>query len=262
MTGSLASLAIFLIRDYRHINTFQFFTLLLQHKSAVISHLSWISLFLGFHTLGIYIHNDTLIAFGLPESQILIEPLLSSSFIGTSLTPGDLLAHHSIALGLHVSTLVLLKGATDGRGSKLMPDKLAFGYGFPCDGPGRGGTCDISAWDSFYLASFWVLNTAAWLLFYFHWKSLSLWQASSQFNESSTYLNGWFRDYLWFNSGSLIHGYDSFGSNDLSVWAFIFLGAHLLWATSFMFLISWRGYWQEVILYMDLQIHTHLLPFQ
>jgi hypothetical protein len=25
-----------------------------------------------------------------------------------------------------------------------MPDKT-FGYSFPCDGPGRGGTCDISA---------------------------------------------------------------------------------------------------------------------
>jgi photosystem I P700 chlorophyll a apoprotein A2 len=39
------------------------------------------------------------------------------------------------------------------RGSKLMPDKKRFfGYSFPCDGPGRGGTCDISAWDAFYLA--------------------------------------------------------------------------------------------------------------
>ena len=35
-----------------------------------------------------------------------------------------------------------------------MPDKIHFGYGFACDGPGRGGTCDISAWDSFYLATY------------------------------------------------------------------------------------------------------------
>ena len=33
-----------------------------------------------------------------------------------------------------------------------MPDKKDFGYSFPCDGPGRGGTCDISAWDAFYLS--------------------------------------------------------------------------------------------------------------
>ncbi|MBA0875215.1 hypothetical protein Goshw_027940 [Gossypium schwendimanii] len=31
-----------------------------------------------------------------------------------------------------------------------MPDKKDFSYSFPCDGPGQGGTCDISAWDAFY----------------------------------------------------------------------------------------------------------------
>ena len=45
----------------------------------------------------------------------------------------------------------------------LMPDKKDFGYSFPCDGPGRGGTCDISAWDAFYLAVFWMLNTIGWV---------------------------------------------------------------------------------------------------
>ena len=64
--------------------------------------------------------------------------------------PGDFLVHHAIALGLHTTALILVKGALDARGSKLMPDKKDFGYSFPCDGPGRGGTCDISAWDAFY----------------------------------------------------------------------------------------------------------------
>ena len=32
-----------------------------------------------------------------------------------------------------------------------MPDKVVFNYGFACDGPGRGGTCDISAWDYFII---------------------------------------------------------------------------------------------------------------
>ena len=99
-----------------------------------------------------------------------------------------------------------------------MPDKIHFGYGFACDGPGRGGTCDISAWDSFYLATFWMLNTGAWITFYFHWKHLTL-NTVFKFDESSTYLNGWFRDYLWFNSTPLIHGYNTFGANDLSIWA-------------------------------------------
>lgn len=38
--------------------------------------------------------------------------------------------HHAIALALHTTTLILVKGALDARGSKLMPDKKDFGYSF------------------------------------------------------------------------------------------------------------------------------------
>mmetsp|Transcript_32151 Transcript_32151/g.72948 ORF Transcript_32151/g.72948 Transcript_32151/m.72948 type:complete len:724 (-) Transcript_32151:8-2179(-) len=267
MMGSFAHAGIFLIRDYTvnmAVTGQDVICRILAHKAAIISHLSWICLWLGFHTLGLYIHNDTVVAFGEPEKQILIEPVFAQIIQGSycqsfgsfllPLGPGDLLAHHAIALGLHVTVLILLKGSLDARGSKLMPDKIHFGYGFACDGPGRGGTCDISAWDSFYLATFWMLNTNAWVIFYFHWKHLTL-NTAFQFDESSTYLNGWFRDYLWFNSASLIRGYDALGANDLSVWAWLFLAAHLCWATGFMFLISWRGYWQELI---DIILYMHL----
>ncbi|KAF8100561.1 hypothetical protein N665_0221s0038 [Sinapis alba] len=227
MTGAFAHGAIFFIRDYNpEHNEDNVLARMLDHKEAIISHLSWASLFLGFHTLGLYVHNDVMLAFG----------------------PGDFLVHHAIALGLHTTTLILVKGALDARGSKLMPDKKDFGYSFPCDGPGRGGTCDISAWDAFYLAVFWMLNTIGWVTFYWHWKHITLWQGNvSQFNESSTYLMGWLRDYLWLNSSQLINGYNPFGMNSLSVWAWMFLFGHLVWATGFMFLISWRGYWQELI---------------
>jgi len=178
--------------------------------------------------------------------------LCSNALIG----PGDFLAHHSFALALHTTCMILLKGSLDGPGSKLMPDKIQLSYSFACDGPGRGGTCDISAWDSFYLATFWMVNTGAWITFYFHWKHLTLWQHQAlKFDECSTYLLGWFRDYLWFNSTPLIHGYNTFGANDLSIWASTFLAAHLSWAISFMFLISWRGYWQELI---DIILYMHL----
>jgi photosystem I P700 chlorophyll a apoprotein A2 len=50
---------------------------MLEHKEAIISHLSWASLFLGFHTLGLYIHNDVMLTFGTPEKQILIEPVFA-----------------------------------------------------------------------------------------------------------------------------------------------------------------------------------------
>ena len=33
-------------------------------------------------------------------------------------------------------------------GSRLLPVKQSLGYSSPCDGPGRGGTCDIVTCDS------------------------------------------------------------------------------------------------------------------
>jgi photosystem I P700 chlorophyll a apoprotein A2 len=293
MTGAFAHGAIFFVRDYDdQKNKNNVLGRILDHKEAIISHLSWVTLFLGFHTLGLYVHNDVMLAFGTPEKQILIEPvfaqwiqsahgkglygfdfLLSSNASNAfsasqdiwlpgwlngindkagslflQIGPGDFLVHHAIALGLHTTTLILVKGALDARGSRLMPDKKDFGYSFPCDGPGRGGTCDISAWDAFYLAVFWMLNTIGWTTFYWHWKHITLWQGNAnQFNESSTYLMGWLRDYLWLNSSQLINGYNPFGMNSLAVWSWMFLFGHLVWATGFMFLISWRGYWQELI---------------
>ena len=59
-----------------------------------------------------------------------------------------------------------------------MPDKKDFELQLPCDGRDIGGTCDISAWDAFYLAVFWELNTVSWTVFYFHWKHLALWQGT------------------------------------------------------------------------------------
>ena len=292
MVGAFAHGAIFFVRDYDpEANKNNVLARVLDHKEAIISHLSWVSLFLGFHTLGLYVHNDVVVAFGTPEKQILVEPVFAqwvqaasgkalygfgtllsdpsslASVSGAaylpgwmaainndgnslflSIGPGDFLVHHAIALGLHTTTLILVKGALDARGSKLMPDKKDFGYAFPCDGPGRGGTCDVSAWDSFYLSMFWMLNTIGWVTFYWHWKHLAIWSDNvAQFNESSTYLMGWLRDYLWQYSAPLINGYNPYGTNNLSVWAWMFLGGHLVWATGFMFLISWRGYWQELI---------------
>ena len=148
---------------------------------------------------------------------------------------------------LHVTTLILVKATLNGRSSKLFPDKVAFGYGFPCDGPGRGGTCDISAWDGFYLAVFWMLNTIGWTTFYWHWEHFSTTTDNlGLFQDSSTTSWGWFRDYLWFNSSQLINGYNPFGFNSLSVWAWTFLLGHLVWATGFVpDLVA--GYWQELI---------------
>jgi photosystem I P700 chlorophyll a apoprotein A2 len=296
MVGAFAHGAIFFVRDYDpEVNKDNVLARMLQHKEAIISHLSWVSLFLGFHTLGLYIHNDVCLAFGNPERQILFEPIFAqyiqaasgknigmnvllsdstspASFANTNLWfpgwieaindsgnslfldigPGDFLVHHAIALGLHTTALILIKGALDARGSRLMPDKKDFGYSFPCDGPGRGGTCDISAWDAFYLAMFWMLNTIGWTAFYWHWKHLALWSGDAgSFGVGSTSLMGWFSAYLWYQSAGVVAG--AGGSvafplaGEVSVWYWVFLFGHLIWATGFMFLISWRGYWQELI---------------
>jgi photosystem I P700 chlorophyll a apoprotein A2 len=52
---------------------------MLEHKEAIISHLL-ASLFLGFHTLGLYIHNDTVVAFGQPENKFYLNLYLLSTF--------------------------------------------------------------------------------------------------------------------------------------------------------------------------------------
>ena len=78
MCGAFAHGAIFFVRDYDPVqNEGNVLARMLQHKEAIISHLSWVSLFLGFHTLGLYVHNDVMQAFGTPERQILIEPVFA-----------------------------------------------------------------------------------------------------------------------------------------------------------------------------------------
>jgi len=252
LCGAFAHGAIFLIRDATLTQWVQW---LIGMRAFVLSHLSAITLFLGFHTLGLYVHNDVMQALGTPEKQIAVLPVFATWLqashggqLGSTLSGGDFLVHHAIALGLHVTTLILLKAAMNARSSKLMPDKASFGYGFPCDGPGRGGTCDISAFDGFYLAVFWMLNTVGWITFYWHWKHLALASGNvTLWRDGSLYLMGWLRDYLWLNSAQLINGYAPSGVNAFAVWDWMFLFGHLIWATGFMFLISWRGYWQELI---------------
>jgi photosystem I P700 chlorophyll a apoprotein A2 len=76
-----------------------------------------------------------------------------------------------IALGLHTTTLILVKGALDAR-KKLMPDKKDFGYSFPCDGPGRGGGY-LSL--GCILLSYVLDVTHYWVTFYWHWKHMAIW---------------------------------------------------------------------------------------
>ena len=70
----------------------------------------------------------------------------------------DFMVHHIHAFTIHVTVLILLKGVLYARSSKLIPDKANLGFRFPCDGPGRGGTCQSSSWDHVFLGLFWMVR--------------------------------------------------------------------------------------------------------
>ena len=166
----------------------------------------------------------------------------------------DFMVHHIHAFTIHVTVLILLKGVLFARSSRLIPDKANLGFRFPCDGPGRGGTCQVSGWDHNFLGLFWMYNCISVVLFHFSWKMQSdVWGTVSSagkishvtggnFGTSSLTINGWLRDFLWSQASQVIQSYGS----ALSAYGIIFLGAHFIWAFSLMFLFSGRGYWQEL----------------
>ena len=56
----------------------------------------------------------------------------------------DFIVHHIHAFTIHITFLILSKGILYARNSRLVSDKLELGFTYPCDGPGRGGTCQFS----------------------------------------------------------------------------------------------------------------------
>ena len=269
---------------------------LLGHRDIIMGHLIWVTIALGMHAFGIYIHNDTMQALGRPEdlfsdNSIQLKPLfavwiqsLPSLFLLNALSgdaavtgiPGfglevldgkvvtmtqelgtaDFMVHHIHAFTIHCTLLILMKGVLYSRSSRLVSDKVELGFRYPCDGPGRGGTCQISPWDHVFLGIFWMYNTLSVVIFHFFWKMQSdvwgVYDVSSQkivhvtggdWSVNSITINGWLRNFLWSQAAEVIQSY---GSN-LSGYGLIFLGAHFVWAFSLMFLWSGRGYWQELI---------------
>lgn len=172
-----------------------------------------------------------------------------------SLGTADFLIHHIHAFTIHVTVLVLLKGVLFSRNSRLIPDKSNLGFRFPCDGPGRGGTCQVSGWDHVFLGLFWMYNSLSIVIFHFFWKMQSdVWGTvnsdgtishltGGNFALSSITNNGWLRDFLWAQSSQAITSYGS----ALSAYGLLFLGGHFVFGFSLMFLFSGRGYWQELI---------------
>ena len=297
IVGAGAHAAIAMVRDYdpaKHIDNV--LDRVLKARDAIISHLNWGCIWLGAHSFGLYIHNDTMRALGRPQdmfsdSAISIQPIfaqwiqnvhaaaagstapnalagVSEVFNGSVVAVGgkvaaapmplgtaDFMVHHIHAFTIHVTVLILLKGVLYARSSRLIPDKANLGFRFSCDGPGRGGTCQVSAWDHVFLGLFWMYNSLSVVIFHFSWKMQSdIWGTvnadgsvahitNGNFAQSAITINGWLRDFLWAQAVQVINSY---GSNT-AAYGIMFLGAHFVFAFSLMFLFSGRGYWQELI---------------
>ena len=70
IVGAGAHASIFLIRDYLETmngSRSRGFEEVLNHRDIVVGHLIWVTVALGLHSFGLYIHNDTLQALGRPE---------------------------------------------------------------------------------------------------------------------------------------------------------------------------------------------------
>jgi len=297
IVGGAAHAAIFMVRDYDPVvNQNNVLDRVIRHRDAIISHLNWVSIFLGFHSFGLYIHNDTMRALGRPQdmfsdSAIQLQPVFAQwvqnlhtlapgntapnalqvvshasdgglvavggkvAMMPIALGTADFMVHHIHAFTIHVTVLILLKGVLYARSSRLIPDKANLGFRFPCDGPGRGGTCQVSGWDHIFLGLFWMYNSLSIVIFHFSWKMQSdVWGTvdadgtvnhitGGNFAESAITINGWLRDFLWAQATQVINSYGT----ELSAYGLMFLGAHFIWAFSLMFLFSGRGYWQELI---------------
>ena len=259
---------------------------ILNHRDVIIGHLIWVTLFLGIHSFGIYIHNDSLQALGRQEdifddNAIQLKPIFATWIQNKNVTllsrdikmldkaviqirqelgTSDFMLHHIHAFTIHTTVLIILKGILYARHSRLVSDKWFLGFRYPCDGPGRGGTCQISCWDHIFLAIFWMYNSVSVVLFHYSWKmQAEVWGtisildnnldnkvfhlSGSDFVTNSITINGWLRNYLWSQAAQVIQS----SGSPISGYGIIFLRAHLIWSFSLMFLFSGRGYWQELI---------------
>lgn len=153
IVGSAAHASMAIIYDY-DVRCHPFITLVLCNNKAVIVHLNWLCIFLGFHSFGLYVHNDTVSALGrgydqFSDQAMLLLPVIARWFQATVTWPmielhgfhsagrilnlgtADTLVHHVHAFTIHVTVLILLKGCLYARSSHLVPDKAKLGYRFP-----------------------------------------------------------------------------------------------------------------------------------
>ncbi|KAL2922376.1 hypothetical protein RDABS01_013867 [Bienertia sinuspersici] len=129
IVGAAVHATIFTVKDYDPTTRYNdILDRVLRHRDTIISHLNWAS------------------------------PSATAPGATTSTRTVDFLVHHIHAFTIHVTVLILLKGVLFVRSSRLIQDKANLGFRFPCDGPRRGGTCQVSVWDHVFLGLFWMYN--------------------------------------------------------------------------------------------------------
>ncbi|KAL5644046.1 hypothetical protein ACJX0J_001140 [Zea mays] len=192
IVGAAAHAAIFMVRDYDPTTRYNdLLDRVLRHRDAIISHLNWVCIFLGFHSFGF--------ALGRPQDMfsdtaIQLQPIFAQWIQNihagapgvTAPGTADFLVHHIHAFTIHVFYL---------------------------------GTCQVSAWDHVFLGLFWMYNSISVVIFHFSWKMQSdVWGTISDqgivthitggnFAQSSITINGWLRDFLWAQASQVIQSY-------------------------------------------------------
>ena len=190
--GAFTHASIFIIGDHL---TESIIASVLNGRDVMISWLIYLGIALGLHSFSLYIHNDTLSTFEREEDMfrdngIQLKPVFAISYqsclrilsldikmsclhkkvilISVELGTGDL-----VSFTIHIALLICMKGILYASKSRFVSLKLELGWIYPCDGPGRGGTCQISAYDQLYLAVFWIYNSVSVVLFQYFWKMQS-----------------------------------------------------------------------------------------
>ncbi|MEC8096718.1 MAG: photosystem I core protein PsaA, partial [Cyanobacteriota bacterium] len=103
IVGASAHAAIAMIRDYdpaKHVDNV--LDRVLKARDAIISHLNWVCIWLGAHSFGLYIHNDTMRALGRPQdmfsdSAIQLKPIFAQWIQGLHASAAGSTAPNALA---------------------------------------------------------------------------------------------------------------------------------------------------------------------
>lgn len=236
---------------------------LFSQRETLIGHLTWVHTFLGAHSVGALLHNDSMEALGrndeaFSDTALPVRPAILGALGLGAFGSADCLIFHVDSFCLHTAVLILVKGVLVARSSRLVPGKGVLGFTYPCDGPGRGGTCQISPWDHVFLGAFWAYNTGSVGPFHFLWYAQSvLWAQLDDWAVSASSINGWLASLLWTESAKVIQAYGT----PFCGYSLVFLAGHFVWALSLMFLFTGRGYWQELLESLIwAHVKLHLVP--